>query len=144
MEAALIIYAVYVLATLFWCASRMLSLRYVPISADTLYQWSASRENLIVIHLRATSTRTVDAETIPGVLEVSTVELPSLLRWIPPQSSLVFCGQPKIQRFDSNIEEMLFRAKINPVYFLIRSAGVSPAELRIPKDSSVPRFGYSK
>lgn len=144
MEAALIIYAVYVLAMLFWCASRLMSLRYVSISADTLNQWSASRENLIVIHLRAKSTRCRKSETIPGVLEVSACELAGLLRWIPPQSSLVFCGQPRIERFDPHIEELLFRAKINPVYFLTGSAGVSHAELGIPKDNSVPRLGYSK
>lgn len=144
MEAALIIYAVYVLATLFWCASRMFSLRYVPITAETLHEWSTSRENLIVIHLSAKSSYRADPKTIPGVLEVSTLELPTLLRWIPPESSLVFCGQPEIQRFDSNIEEMLFRAKINPVYFLIRPSGVPRTQLRIPKDNSVPRLGYLK
>jgi hypothetical protein len=140
MEAALIIYAIYVLATLIWCASRIMSLRYVPISADTLSQWSTKRENLIVIHLRAKSTRRFNRETLPGVLEVSPVELPGLLRWIPPQSSLVFCGPPRIQRFDSNVEELLFRAKINPVYFLVGSPGVPLAELRMPHDSSVPRL----
>jgi hypothetical protein len=140
MEAALIIYAIYVLATLVWCASRIMSLRYVPISADTLNQWSASRENLIVIRLHSKSMRRVDRETVPGMLDVSPLELPGLLRWIPPQSSLVFCGQPQIVRFDANIEELLFRAKINPVYFLVRPASVPLTKLRIPNDNSVPRL----
>jgi hypothetical protein len=140
MEAALIIYAIYVLATLIWCASRMMSLRYVPISADTLSQWSASRENLIVIHLHSKSMRRLDHETAPGMLDISPIELASLLRWIPPQSSLVFCGQPQMVRFDANIEELLFRAKINPVYFLVGPTSVPLGKLRVPKDHSVPRL----
>lgn len=144
MEVALLIYAIYVLAMLFWCASRMLSLRYVSISTETLNQWSASRNNLIVIHLRTKTIPSPEAEIVPGVLEVSAAELPSLLRWIPPQSSLVFCGPRKMLRFDSKIEELLFRAKINPVYFVARPVDPSRAKPRIPRDTSVPKLGYSK
>lgn len=132
MEAALIVIGVYVLTMLIWSATQMGSLRYQAISFDQLNRWMISCDNLMVIHLQAKPEPRADNETIASILDVSTIELPSLLRWMPPHTTLVFYCPGQFQRFDARIEELLFRAEINPVYFLslpirepVSSIGVS-------------------
>jgi hypothetical protein len=132
MQAALIVIGVYILTMLIWSATQMVSLRYEAISFETLNRWTTSCENLMVIHLQSKPSPRADNETVPSILDVSTVELPNLLKWMPPHSTLVFYCPGNFQRFDAKIEELLFRAEINPVYLLtlpihepISSTGVS-------------------
>jgi hypothetical protein len=132
METALILIGVYVLAMLVWSATQIGSLRYEALSFETLNRWMSSCDNLMVIHLQTKPAPRADNETIPSILDVSTVELPNLLRWMPPHTTLVFCCPGEFRRFDANIEELLFRAEINPVYVLslpvhepVSSIGVS-------------------
>jgi hypothetical protein len=141
MEAALIVVGVYVMAMLIWSATQMGSLRYQAISFETLNQWTASCENLMVIYLQAKPAPRADNAAIPSMLVVSTIELPNLLRWMPPQTTLVFCCPGEFRRFDAKVEELLFLAEINPVYFLplpirepVSSAGMSGNRLfaRLP------------
>jgi hypothetical protein len=119
MKAGLIVYAIYILAVLIWCASRMTKLRYVKISSDLLNRWAISCQSLIVIDLRTKTMRQSHHEAAPGALNVSMIELPSLLRWIPPLTAVVFCCEGEIHGFDAEIEALLFRAEINAVYLLV-------------------------
>jgi hypothetical protein len=130
--AGLIIYAIYILAVLIWSVLRTTSLRYVAISIDMLNRWAANCQNLIIIDLRAKLIRQSHRQGIPDALNVSIVELPSLLQWVPPQTTLIFCCQYEIQHFDTRIEELLSHAEINAVYLLVFPICAPDAEVRIP------------
>lgn len=136
METALIVTGVYVLTMLMWSATQVSSLRYEEISFEKLDRWMTSRENLLVIHLQSKPEPRADNEAIPSILDVSRVELPNLLRWMPPHTTLVFCCAGQFPRFDAKIEELLFRAEISPIYFLplpirepVPSAGITGSKL---------------
>lgn len=89
------------------------------ISIDLLNKWTANRQNLIIIDVRARGVRRPPHETIPEALNVPASELPSLLRWLPPQTILVFCCQGEIHRFDGQLEKLLSQAEINTIYLLV-------------------------
>jgi hypothetical protein len=109
-------YSVCASALLIWCSVRT-NLSYVAISHAELNIWRIARQNLIVIDLVPKSTgwhyrRTFDS------LEVSEVELAGVLRWLPPNSTVVVCHRVDVHHFDGQIEETLLRAFIDTVYLL--------------------------
>jgi hypothetical protein len=142
MEVALIVFAVYGLAVLIWCASQMASLRYATIPVEMLNRWTADCQNLIVINLQSKSIPGADVATMNAVLDASLMELPSLLRWIPPETRLVFCCPGRMRKFDGRIEELLFRAKINPVYLLALPALEPVSNVGIPRNGRLARLPH--
>jgi hypothetical protein len=98
-----------------WC-SLQTNLAYVAISDDLLQKWEVDRQNLIVISLVPEAIGQTHRD--PDWLEASIDELPHLLRWIPPESTVVFCQAMHISQFDSEIEKILSRAAIDTVYLL--------------------------
>jgi hypothetical protein len=132
MVAGLVAYAIYILAVLIWSASRTTGLRHVAISIDMLNRWTAICQNLIIIDLRVKAIQDSRHQGIPDALNASIVELPSLLQWIPPQTTLVFCCQSETQHFDARIEELLSRAEINAIYLLVFPICAPETEARTP------------
>ncbi len=142
MEVALIVFAIYGLAVLIWCASQMASLRYVTIPVEILNRWTTDCQNLIVINLQSKSIPGADDATMSVALDASLMELPSLLRWIPPETRLVFSCPGRMRKFDGRIEELLFRAKINPVYLLAPPVRERVSNLGMPRNGRLARLPH--
>jgi hypothetical protein len=116
--ATAIMFAYLVCASVFliWCSVRT-NLAYIVISEAELSQWRIERQNLVIIDLSPKAMAWLHG-SVPNSLDVSERELASLLQWLPPQSTLVFCHRVHINHFDQQIEETLFRAAIDTVYVL--------------------------
>jgi rhodanese-related sulfurtransferase len=128
MATAVILCSVCVSAFMIWC-SLQTNLTYVVISERLLHKWEIERENLIVIDIRPRAPKWAHG-SIPDSLQASEHELASLLRWIPPKSTVVFCPGTHVGRFDREIEEALFRAAIDSVYLLDLREQFDPVESR--------------
>jgi hypothetical protein len=116
MDTAIICYSVCASVFMIWC-SLQTNLAYVVISDTLLNRWKIERQNLIVIDLFPEATGWVRGGA-PDSLQVSEHALASLLQWIPPPTTVVFCHRIHIDHFDGKIEETLFRAAIDTVYLL--------------------------
>jgi hypothetical protein len=116
VATALFIYLVCASLAAIWC-SLQTNIAYVPISNELLQKWKIERSNLIVISLLPKPISR-SRRTTYDPLEVSVPQLPGLLRWIPPQSTVVFSHAVPLNRFEREVEEVLLRAAIDTVYLL--------------------------
>ena len=116
MGAAVVLYVLWALVFTIWCSLQK-NFGYVVISDARLHRWKIERENILIIDLLPKGKKQV-ADSVLDTLEVSEHELVGLLRWIPPQSTIVFCQRVQIDHFDGRIEEALLRAAIDTVYLL--------------------------
>jgi hypothetical protein len=128
MATAVILCSVCISAFMIWC-SLQTNLTYVVISERLLHKWEIERENLIVIHVLPRATKWAHGR-VPDSLQASEHELAGLLRWIPPDSTVVFCPETDVGRFGREIEETLFRAAIDIVYLLEVRAQIDLVESR--------------
>ncbi len=78
--------------------------------------------NLIVFDLSDDSERNAAQESFPEMLVTSTSDLHNLLKWLPPESTVVFSCGDNIERFDAQIEDALLHLGIEAVYFLDKDA----------------------
>jgi hypothetical protein len=95
MEVALTLYVIFAIAILIWCSIPRTrpSVNYVTISRtmlSCLRQWN---DDLVVVEVRS-ARRSVSQ----GALNVPADQLPLLLRWIPPRTTLVLCGATEVLR----------------------------------------------
>ena len=92
-NVGLIIFMLYTLVVLIWCTSQSPDeLSYIVISPDQLDKWKIIAPNLIIFDLRMRRRPDFEYTEIPDVFQVSTMELPDMLQWIPPLTTVVFCG----------------------------------------------------
>ena len=115
MEVALTLYVIFAIAILIWCSIPRTrpSVNWVTISRtmlNCLRQWN---DDLVVVEVR--STRRCLSE---GALNVPAHQLPLLLRWIPPRTTLVLCGASEVLRHRSEVAMTLLRLGIEVVYVL--------------------------
>ena len=118
MELLLILYSVFAGSLLIWCTllepkpvKPKCALHYVVISGLLLNEWRRARSDLVVIDLRDHATN-IDA----GALNVLPAQLDGLLRWIPPKTTLVFCGVREAELCRGAIKPTLLRVGIHEVY----------------------------
>jgi hypothetical protein len=141
METALMVYTIYASAVLIWSTSRgrnnndnndvraacthpssKSQIDYVSIPSFLLRDWIERTENLLVFDLSADSQRYANDERFPEMLVTSMSDLPNLLKWLPPESTVVFSCGDDIERFDTQIEDALLRLGIEAVYLLDKGA----------------------
>ncbi|HYW38469.1 MAG TPA: hypothetical protein VE957_10175 [Terriglobales bacterium] len=132
METVLIFYAICASALLIWSTSRRnYDLRhrcappasksridYVAIPSFSLRGWIACNPNLVVFDLHSKNARSAGQESFPGMLTVSMNDLPNLLKWLPPESTVVFSCGDDLERFNAEIEGTLLQVGIKAIYFL--------------------------
>ena len=75
-----------------------------------LRQWN---DSLVVVEVRSTEKR-----VIQGALNVPVDQLPFLLRWIPPRTTLVLCGSREVVLCRSDFATTLLKLGIEVVYVL--------------------------
>ncbi|HEV3437102.1 MAG TPA: hypothetical protein VG122_07070 [Gemmata sp.] len=133
METALILYAI--------CASAVLvsitllreppaprsarapkgRIKYVVIPSFSFHEWAHCHPNLVIFDLVADHERKAWHESIPDPLQVSLGDLADLLKWLPPESTVVVSGGDAMERLDANSESTLFRLGIDVIFLLGRS-----------------------
>jgi hypothetical protein len=115
MEVALTLYTIFATVVVIWCSIPRTrpSVNYVTISRtmlNCLRQWN---DDLVVVEVRG-ARRCV----IQDALNVSPDQLPLLLRWIPPRTTIVLCGASEVLRCRSEVAMTLLRVGIEVVYVL--------------------------
>ena len=93
-------------------------LAYIRISIALLSESELRHSVLLIIGLRSNATKVANGNGIPGSLNVPVAELAHLLRWIPPESRLVFYDEGEVARFSATVEQALLTAGIDGVYIL--------------------------
>jgi hypothetical protein len=74
----------------------------------------------VIFDLVAHRERNAWHESIPDPLQVSLGDLSGLLKWLPPESTVVVSGDA-MKRLDANSESTLFRLGIDVIFLLDRS-----------------------
>jgi len=77
--------------------------------------------NLVIFDLVADRERNAWHESIPDPLQVSLGDLAGLLKWLPPESTVVVSGGDVMERLDANSESALFRLGIDVIFLLDKS-----------------------
>jgi len=92
MEVAIILSLISAIALVVWCSISRTepSVNYVMISRTMLNCLRKWNDDLVVVELH----RRGDS-VIKGALSVPADQLPLVLRWIPPRTTLVLCGASK-------------------------------------------------
>jgi len=134
METALILYAICASAVLIFLtlpqerpaqrtgpeAPNSL-IEYVVIPSSSFHEWAHCHPNLVIFDLQAHRERNAKHESIPEPLQVSLRDLSALLKWLPPESTVVVSGGDAMERLDANCESTLFRLGIGVIFLLDRS-----------------------
>lgn len=113
MGLVLIFYGIFATTVLVFCTISRVGSRalYIGISMEQLKELVRKREDLVVVDLRGTG-----HGTISDALRVPVEELKGFLRWMPPRSTLVFCGWNEAALCREEIERSLLRLGIDIVY----------------------------
>jgi hypothetical protein len=134
MVTALIVYTACASAVLIWSTLPQYPhsnappqaskgrIEYVVIPHSFLGGWAQSYPNLVIFDLQARAPGDESLENIAGWLPVSASELPGLLKWLPPESRVVFSAAGAIRRLDSEIEDVLLQSNIETVFFCEETA----------------------
>jgi len=115
MEVALTLYVIFATAALIWCSIPRTkpSVNYVRISRTMLNCLRKLNDDLVVVQVRSTGKRAAQ-----GALNVPADQLPLLLRWIPPRTTLVLCGASELTLCRRDVAMTLLRLDIEVVYVL--------------------------
>ena len=115
MEIALTLYVIFATAALIWCSIPRTkpSVNYVRISRTMLNCLRKWNDDLVVVQVRSTG-----KQVAQGALNVPADQLPLLLRWIPPRTTLALCGASELTLCRRDIAMSLLRIDIDVVYVL--------------------------
>ena len=115
MEVALTLYVIFATAALIWCSIPRTkpSVNYVRISRTMLNCLRRWNDGVVVVQVGSTGKRVAQ-----GALNVPADQLPLLLRWIPPRTTLVLWGAREITLSRRDIAMILLRLDIEVVYIL--------------------------
>jgi len=143
-----VLYAICASAVLVWStlldkrrvlrspASRC-EIEYVAIPQQSLLELAEKFPNLVIFDLHGHRVASGRSEVISCWLPISAVDLPSILKWLPPASRVVFCCRDATEQIDTQSEAILLQLETGSLYFLDDSlpheanrrwaAGVTPA-----------------
>jgi hypothetical protein len=120
MKTILTMYVIYAAVVLIWSSLNHsdVGLRHLVISAALLKEGLVLGSNPIVIELRPVQLGLQPVTSISDALVVSRPEFSSLVHWIPPGATLVFCERGEGCHLDSRVEQALLELGISAVYRL--------------------------
>jgi hypothetical protein len=132
METILILYAIGASALVIWSTLRSdggirqrtcqptprSTVCYIAIPNFLLHEWTKCYSDLVIFDLCPDSTRRTRRQNIPGSIRVVKDELPNLLKWLPPKSTVVFSGDDSIRPLGAQIESTLLQLGIEAIYLL--------------------------
>lgn len=131
MEVALVIYAIWASVVLIWATiaqdwsgpgvgpeAHDSDLEYIAIPKSLLPEWTRVCPNLVIFDLQSPCERTARNGSIPGSLPLSADQVDGLIRWLPPESKVVFCSHNGVERFDKRTELTFLGLGIEAIYFV--------------------------
>ena len=95
----------------------MSTLNYVVVPSFLLHEWVNCYPDLVISNLYDDGRRNMQYDAY-GALAVPRHDLLSLLRWLPPNSTVAVSYADSIEPFDAQIEEALLRLGIDTIYCL--------------------------
>src|SRR5262249_10817372 len=106
---------IFATVALIWCSMPRTkpSVNYVRISRTMLSCLRKWNDDLVVVQVRSTG-----RSVAQGSLNVSADQLPLLLPWIPPRTTLVLCGASELTLCRRDIAMTLLRLDIEVLYVL--------------------------
>jgi hypothetical protein len=129
MLVILVLYSIWASAVLVGSTlldeERMLSpqmscggFEYLAIPDHSFLELMEQHQNLIIFDLHADRGASGWSELISYWLSISAVNLPRVLKWLPPASTVVFCCKHAAEQLDTRIKTILLHLGIERVYFL--------------------------
>jgi hypothetical protein len=97
-------------------------LEYVAIQEDSFFEPTEQHPSLVIFDMHAAHEASGWGEFISYWLPISAVDLPSVLRWLPPASRVGFCCKNATAQLDTHTKTILLQLGIGTVYFLSGSA----------------------
>jgi hypothetical protein len=91
---------------------------YVAVPDHSFLVLMQRHTNLVIFDVDADPGASGWAELISYWLLISAVDLPRVLKWLPPSSTVVFCCRRAAERLDTRIKTILLQLGIETVYFL--------------------------
>ena len=91
---------------------------YVAIPNQSFLELMQQHSNLVIFDVHADRRASGWSELIFYRLPISAVDLPRVLKWLPPASTVVFCCRRVAERLDTRIKTILWQLGIETVYFL--------------------------
>jgi hypothetical protein len=122
MGIALLCYVLYALIILIWCSLRGSSDDYCLISPDLLEQWCSTRSDLIVFEMHPDSRDRSPEPAGANMLATTPSRLRSIVDWIPPGSTLVFCNRGISSRSAQKMHQFLIVHNFSHIYWLDEAA----------------------
>ena len=93
-------------------------IEYVEIPQQSLLELAEKFPNLVIFDLHGDHVASGWAEVISCWLPISRVDLPSILKWLPSASKVVFCCREATGELDTQTKTILLQFGIRSVYFL--------------------------
>src|SRR5579863_7129239 len=125
MEIGLIAYVLYASFVLIWSSLNEGGAKTTLLSPTLLQQWLATRPDMIVFELRPEGSSLLPAQGSRDFMPVTPSSLQSLIDWIPPGTTLVFCNRGVSLRSVHRIQESLLLRHIPQIYWLDAATSIS-------------------
>jgi len=93
-------------------------IEYVAIPDPSFFDLAAQHSNLVVFEMHADHRAGACTEFISYWLPISSVDLPGVLKWLPPATRVVFCCKHATEQLDTLTKPILLQLGIKTVYFL--------------------------
>jgi hypothetical protein len=129
MLVVLVLYSMWASAVLVWSTlldeGRELrpqmspgGVEYVSIPDHSFFELAAQHSNLVIFDVHAGCGTRGWSELISYWLTISAVDLPRVLKWLPPASRVVFCCKNATEQLDAHTKTILLQLGIGTIYFL--------------------------
>jgi hypothetical protein len=129
MLVILVFYSIWASTVLVWSTlldeGRMFNpqmsrdgFEYVAIPDQSFLELMQQHSNLVIFDVHADRGASGWSELISYWLPISAVDLPRVLKWLPPASTVVFCCRRVAERLGTRIKTILLQLGIGTVYFL--------------------------
>ncbi|MGA3092904.1 MAG: hypothetical protein ABSD75_30280 [Terriglobales bacterium] len=92
-------------------------IEYVAVP-DSFFELGKQHPNLVIFDVHAGLGVSRWFELVPYWLPISAADLPGVLKWLPPETTVVFCCKNATEQLGGQTKTMLLQLGIGTVYFL--------------------------
>src|SRR5579862_3714272 len=90
-------------------------IEYFAIPGYTFFEFAEQHPNLVIFDVHAEGSASGGSEFISYWLPISAVDLPGVLKWLPPASTVVFCCKDATEHLDNRTKTILSQLGIGIV-----------------------------
>ena len=91
---------------------------YVAIPDHLLFEWLELWPGIMIFDVHAGRGYREWSQFVSHWLPISAIDVPTVLRWLPPASTVVFCCKDATEQIDTRTKTILLELGIETVYFL--------------------------